>query len=69
MKIIIQYFKKRYERKLRERCVKYATSANIAHFCTCQNSHVQKMYFCSMKKASINRKPLFMIGNADSNIV
>lgn len=44
-------------------------SANIAHFCTCQNSHVQKMYFCSMKKASINRKPLFMIGNADSNIV
>lgn len=27
MKVIIQYFKKRYERKLRERCVKYATEA------------------------------------------
>lgn len=27
MKFITQYFKKRYERKLRERCVKYATEA------------------------------------------
>ncbi len=27
MKVIIRYFKKRYERKLRERCVKYATEA------------------------------------------